>query len=113
MAESVEVRFESERAKRIVVLESTSDKADFIHALALRIWEADFENYSRFMGRKLVFKSGDETVLNIIGGRGGICSEKVQALKFLTDAITVWSPSTFSPALPHPTRYLKSAYVNC
>ena len=103
VAESLEVRFESERAKRIVVLESTSDKADFIHALAIRIWEADFENYSRFMGRKLVFKSGDETVLNIIGGRGGICSEKVQALKFLTDAYGLESEYILSgPATPDP-----------
>ena len=103
VAESLEVRFESERAKRIVVLESTSDKADFIHALAIRIWEADFENYSRFMGRKLVFKSGDETVLNIIGGRGGICSEKVQALKFLTDHYGLESEYVLSgPATPDP-----------
>ena len=43
-------RFGAERAKRIGDLESTGDKADFIHALALRIWEADFENYSRFSG---------------------------------------------------------------
>jgi len=53
--------------------------------LAKRIWEADFESYSRFSGQKLVFKSGDETVSNILDGGGGICSEKVQALKFLTD----------------------------
>ena len=99
----VEARFGAERSKRIVVLESTSDKADFIHALAIRIWEADFENYSRFMGRKLVFKSGDETVLNIIGGRGGICSEKVQALKFLTDAYGLESEYILSgPATPDP-----------
>ncbi|GIT42709.1 MAG: hypothetical protein Ct9H300mP11_06450 [Chloroflexota bacterium] len=38
-----------------------------------------------FTGEKLIFKTGDETVLNIISGGGGICSEKVQALKFLTD----------------------------
>ena len=99
----VEARFGSERSKRIVDLESTGDKADFIHALALRIWEADFENYSRFSGRKLVFKSGDETVLNIIGGRGGICSEKVQALKFLTDHYGLESEYVLSgPATPDP-----------
>ena len=56
-----------------------------LRCLAMRIWEADFENYSRFTGEKLIFKSGDETVRNIIDGGGGICTEKVQALKFLTD----------------------------
>ena len=103
VTESVEARFGSERAKRIGDLETTADKADFIHALGLRIWEADFENYSRFSGRKLVFKSGDETVLNIIGGRGGICSEKVQALKFLTDHYGLESEYVLSgPATPGP-----------
>ena len=103
VTESVEARFGSARAKRIGDLETTADKADFIHALGLRIWEADFENYSRFSGRKLVFKSGDETVLNIIGGRGGICSEKVQALKFLTDQYGLDSEYVLSgPATPDP-----------
>ena len=103
VTESVEARFGSARAKRIGDLETTADKADFIHALGLRIWEADFENYSRFSGRKLVFKSGDETVLNIIGGRGGICSEKVQALKFLTDTYGLESEYVLSgPATPDP-----------
>ena len=103
VAESVEARVGAERAKRIGDLESTGDKADFIHALALRIWEADFENYSRFSGPKLVFKTGDETVLNIIGGRGGICSEKVQAVKFLTDHYGLESEYVLSgPATPDP-----------
>ena len=93
----------AERAKRIGDLEATDDKADFVHALAVRIWEADFENYSRFSGRKLVFKSGDETSLNIIDGRGGICSEKVQALKFLTDHYGLESEYVLSgPATPDP-----------
>ena len=103
VAENVEMRFGAKRAKRIGELETVDDKANFIHALALRIWEADFENYSRFSGRKLVFKSGDETVLNIIDGRGGICSEKVQALKFLTDHYGLESEYVLSgPATPDP-----------
>ena len=56
-----------------------------IRALALRIWNSDFENYSRFSNESLRFKTGDETVRNIAAGAGGICTEKVQALKFLTD----------------------------
>ena len=103
VAENVEMRFGAERAKRIGELETADDKANFIHALALRIWEADFENYSRFTGRKLVFKSGDETALNINDGRGGICSEKVQALKFLTDHYGLESEYVLSgPATPDP-----------
>ncbi len=62
-----------------------ADELALLEALARRIWESDFESYSRFTGAKWVYKTGDETVRNVIGGRGGICSEKVQALKFLTD----------------------------
>ena len=103
VAETVEARLGSEQGKRTVDLQTTEDKSDFVHALALRIWEADFENYSRFTGRKLVFKSGDETVLNIVEGRGGICSEKVQALKFLTDQCGLESEYVLSgPATPDP-----------
>ena len=56
-----------------------------IRALAMHIWNSDFENYSRFSNGGLRFKTGDETVRNIAAGAGGICTEKVQALKFLTD----------------------------
>lgn len=83
--ESVTARFGVDLSTKILDLGSTQDKMDFVEALARGIWDADFENFSRFTGRKLVYKSGDETVLNIVDGGGGICSEKVQALKFLTD----------------------------
>ena len=103
VAETLRSQLGPERANRTADLESASAKGDFVHALALRIWEADFENYSRFVGRKLVFKSGDETVLNIAEGRGGICSEKVQALKFLTDQYGLESEYVLSgPATPDP-----------
>ena len=103
VAETLQSQLGDEWAKRTADLESTRDKTDFVHALALRIWEADFENYSRFVDRKLVFKSGDETVLNIAEGRGGICSEKVQALKFLTDQYGLESEYVLSgPATPDP-----------
>jgi hypothetical protein len=73
------------QAAAVLELDSPDDQLRLIEALARRIWESDFENYSRFTGRRLVYKSGDETVRNIVEGAGGICSEKVQALKFLTD----------------------------
>ena len=72
-------------ADSILELTSAKDRLTLLRSVSERIWEADFENYSRFTGQKLIFKTGDETVLNIIAGGGGICSEKVQALKFLTD----------------------------
>lgn len=72
-------------AASILGSDLAEDRLALLRSLAKRIWDADFESYSRFAGQKLVFKSGDETVRNIMNGGGGICSEKVQALKFLTD----------------------------
>ncbi|PKB70458.1 MAG: hypothetical protein BZY87_10585 [SAR202 cluster bacterium Io17-Chloro-G6] len=72
-------------ADSILELDSAEARRVVLRTLAKRVWEADFESYSRFTGQKLIFKTGDETVQNIIEGGGGICSEKVQALKFLTD----------------------------
>ena len=72
-------------ADAILQLDSQDQKVKLVGSLARRIWESEFENYSRFTGKKLPYKTGDETVRNIMDGAGGICSEKVQALKFLTD----------------------------
>ena len=78
-------RFGVAEADEILQLSSSGHKLKFLETLARRIWLSQFENYSRFIGRKLVYKSGDETIDNIMEGAGAICSEKVQALKFLTD----------------------------
>ena len=72
-------------ADEILRLDTTDRRLKFVESLARRVWHSPFENYSRFTGRKLVYKSGDETIDNIMDGGGAICSEKVQALKFLTD----------------------------
>ena len=72
-------------ADEILELESVGHRLKFLQSLASRIWRSPFENHSRFTGRKLVYKSGDETIDNILEGGGAVCSEKVQALKFLTD----------------------------
>ena len=69
----------------VLELRSTEQKLKLLKSLARRIWNSQFENYSRFVGRRLVYKSGDETIDNILDGGGAICSEKVQALKFITD----------------------------
>ena len=85
VSSSLEMECSQAEAEDILLLSSKECKLRLIQALAKRIWESDFESYSRFTGRKLAHKTGDETVRNIIEGAGGICSEKVQALKFITD----------------------------
>ena len=72
-------------ADKVLQLDSGERQRQLVKALGRRIWRSDFENYSRFIGDKLMFKTGDETARNIAAGSGGICTEKVQALKFLTD----------------------------
>ena len=90
-------------ASKVLELETNESKLSLMRALARKIWESDFENYSRFIDRKLVYKSGDETVRNIITGSGGICSEKVQALKFLTDRFGLESEYILAgPDVPDP-----------
>lgn len=66
-------------------LDTLQGRIEFLRSVAKAVWDSPFENYSRFIGSKLPYKTADETLLNIIEGRGAICSEKVQALKFLTD----------------------------
>ena len=83
--DSLVKEFGPHEAESILQLTTTGHKLQLLKALARTIWEGQFENYSRFIGKKLVYKSGDETVDNIRAGAGAICSEKVQALKFLTD----------------------------
>ena len=81
----LEQRFGQEAAQSALQLESAEHGLMLVEAVAKRIWDSDFESYSRFTGRKLVYKTGDETLLSVIEGSGGICSEKVQSLKFVTD----------------------------
>ena len=77
------------------------NQISFVKAIAHSIWTSDFENYSRFTDKKLMYKTGDETVDNIIKGNGGICSEKIQALKFITDSYGIESEYLISgPNVP-------------
>ena len=103
VAETLESAYGDERAAEIEQHNSPEWKVDLVRALASRIWESPFENYSRFVGHKLVYKSGDETVRSIMDGGGGICSEKVQALKFLTDHFGIESEYVLAGAnVPGP-----------
>ena len=85
VADALERELGAAKAQEVMGLETRERRLEFVEALARRIWESEFENYSRFVGERLMFKTGDETVRNIAAGSGGICTEKVQALKFLTD----------------------------
>ena len=84
--DALDGQFGSSESDAILQMNSTDDKLNLIKALGRTIWNSPFENYSRFIGKQLVYKSGDETIDNIIQGDGAVCSEKVQALKFLTDS---------------------------
>lgn len=75
----------TDRCAEVLELDSYESQIKFLEAIAKTIWQAPFENYSRFTGERLRYKTGDEALANIDDGRGAICSEKVQALKFVTD----------------------------
>ena len=87
----------------VLALDDSESRVAFVNSLAQAIWQSPFENYSRFTGRKLRYKTGDEAIANIREGRGAICSEKVQALKFLTDQYGFESHYVFAgPDAPGP-----------
>ena len=83
--QTLTAKYSEDETSEILGLETADDELRLLRAVAKRIWQSDFENYSRFIGDRLQYKTGDETLRNIIRGGGGICSEKVQALKFVTD----------------------------
>lgn len=96
-------------------MRSPEQQRRFVEAVARRIWRADFENYSRFLGDEnhppARLKTGDETVENIVAGRGGVCTEKVLALKFITDAHGLESTPVFAgprTTAPLPVEQLRT-----
>lgn len=85
VVEALEEKLGPAGASEALQLATPGRRLKFLDALGRTIWESQFENYSRFTGNRLMFKTGDETIRSIAAGAGGICTEKVQALKFLTD----------------------------
>lgn len=83
--ETLEAKKPPAEVAEIVGMGTSETRLKLLRTLAERIWESHFENYTRFVGDKRQYKTGDEALRNIIAGGGGICSEKVQALKFMTD----------------------------
>jgi len=103
IADTVSSAYGESEAETLLALETPDANLRVLEALAKRIWESDFESYSRFTGRRLAYKWGDETVRSIVEGAGGICSEKVQALKFLTDHLGLESEYVLAgPDIPDP-----------
>ena len=103
VADAARSAYGQTRAEDVLALETQDSRIRLLEAVAGRIWESDFESYSRFTGRKLAYKWGDETVRNVAEGAGGICSEKVQALKFLTDRLGFESEYVIAgPNVPDP-----------
>ena len=83
-------------ADSVLSLGDHASRMEFLRRMARAIWDSPFENYSRFTGEALRYKTGDESLASIIEGRGAICSEKVQALKFVTDAFGFESQYLFA-----------------
>ncbi len=101
--DALRVDHSEDEVDAILRLATEEHEIALLHGLAQRIWRSQFENYSRFVGDKIRFKTGDETVRNIIDGSGGICAEKVQALKFLTDHYGLRSEYVIAgPSTPMP-----------
>ena len=69
----------------VLKLDTPDRMRGLVAAVSMAVWTAPFENYSRFRADGVRFKTGDETVRAIMGGDGGICTEKVAAVKFITD----------------------------
>jgi hypothetical protein len=84
VADCIAEKYKSE-VDRILQLETHEDKKKFLLAISKKIWESDFELYSRFIGDKQRFKDPAETLKNIISGRGGTCTEKSSAMKMISD----------------------------
>jgi hypothetical protein len=70
-------------ADAVLAAQTPENQLKLIQALAPVFHEAPYELYSRFIGRRLKFKTGPETVQAIMDGRGGNCSEKASALEFV------------------------------
>ncbi len=72
-----------ERGEDVLRAATYRDAADFLKAIAHRLYSAPYELYSRFIGRNLRFRTGSESLDSIMSGRGGNCSEKAAAFLFI------------------------------
>lgn len=67
----------------IIELKNRDHIFSFWRALSKKIYNAPYEIYSRYLERRVTFKTGPETLFQVMKGRGGNCSEKAAALDFI------------------------------
>ena len=72
-----------ERGNDVLQIATYGDALDFLKTIGERLHSAPYELYSRFLGRKLRFRTGPEALDSIISGRGGNCPEKASAFLFI------------------------------
>ena len=72
-----------ERGDDVLRIATYGDAVDFLKAIGERLHSAPYELYSRFIDRKLRFRTGSEALDTIISGRGGNCAEKASAFLFI------------------------------
>ena len=72
-----------DRGGDVLQMATYEDAVAFLKAISERLHSAPYELYSRFIGRKLRFRTGPEALDAIISGRGGNCPEKASALLFI------------------------------
>ncbi len=72
-----------ERGDDVLRIATYGDAVDFLKAIGERLHSAPYELYSRFIGKKLRFRTGSEALDSIMSGRGGNCAEKASAFLFI------------------------------
>lgn len=88
----------AERAARALAARSEDDKELLLRAAARRLFDAPFELYTRFVGRRRLIKDGLDTLRHVLAGDGGACSEKAQAIRLVADALEI--PASYVIAGP-------------
>jgi hypothetical protein len=91
--EAAAARLGPDAAERAWARRSEADREALLRAAAERVFAAPFELYSRFVGRRRLIKDGISTLRAVVGGHGGACSEKAQAVRLLCDALA--APATY------------------
>ncbi len=76
-------RFAPEEVDTILSLSGRKNVERFIRAVSTAVYNAPYELYSRYLGRKVPFKTASETLTSISQGRGGNCSEKASVIDFI------------------------------
>ncbi|MBD3317430.1 MAG: hypothetical protein GF344_16700 [Chitinivibrionales bacterium] len=74
-----------EKADDILACATSESRMRFIASVSRHLYKAPYEMYSRYLGRRVPYKTGPETLRDIIAGHGGNCSEKAVALDMIRE----------------------------